>query len=104
MKDITVAFKKEDLELVGVLNEKFGDDLCIYESKGFDGLEFVFVALIPIISVTIDVIDFFLNHFAKEKNTGRVIFKEDQGIEVVGDSAVEVKELLEILMDEDKDD
>ena len=42
--------------------------------------------------------------FCKEKNTGRVIIKEDQGISIEGYTADEVKELLEILMDEDKDD
>ena len=103
MRDITVAFKKEDLELIGILKENFGDTLCFYESKGFDGSEFVFVVLIPVVSITIEIIDFFWNHFSKEKNKGRVVIKADQEICIEGYSVDEVKDLLETIFENGDD-
>ena len=97
MIDITVALKKEDVELIDSLKENFGADLCFYESKGFDGSEFVFVVLIPVQSITIDIIYFFWNHFAKEKDKGRVIINEGQEICIEGYTADEVKEILEVI-------
>lgn len=101
MSDITVKFKSNDEEIKDALNNEFGSDVDFYESKGFDGSEFIFVAVIPIAALTFQVVDFFLNHFSKKKNSGRVIIKEGKEIVIEGYSFDEVKAILKLLMEND---
>ena len=103
MSDITVKFKSNDEEIKEVLNNEFGSNVDFYESKGFDGSEFIFVAVIPIAALTFQVIDFFWNHFSKKKNSGRVIIQEGKDIVIEGYNFDEVEAILKIIMDNDNE-
>jgi len=97
MKEIAIAFKKEDVEIKELLSSNFGDNISFLETKGFDGNEFVFVAIIPITALSVQIVDFFLSHFSNKKNTGRVIIKKDRSISIEGYTADEVVRILESL-------
>lgn len=103
MSDITVKFKSNDREIKDALNNEFGDNVDFFESKGFDGSEFIFVAVIPIAALTFQVIDFFLNHFSSKKNSGRIIIKEGKDVIIEGYNFDEVEDFLKSLLDNDNE-
>lgn len=104
MRDLTVKFKVNDDELRNALSNEFGEDVDFYESKGFDGSEFVFVAVIPILELTFQITDFFMNHFAKKENTGRVIVRENKEISIEGYTAKEVRDILLTILEDDDEE
>lgn len=95
MKQITICFQQNDYEMIDDLNKFFNDDIKIQKTKSFDGYEVLFTAIIPIVALTIQTIDFFFTHFSQKKNSGR-FFKTKEGTLVIeGYTVDEVKQILE---------
>lgn len=99
MSDITVKFKSNDKEMQDALNNEFGDNVDYFESKGFDGNEFIFAAVVPIAELTLQVIDFFWRYFSQKGDLKRVIVKNGKDIVIEGYKFDEVKELLKLILD-----
>lgn len=90
MDSIKIAFSKEDTEMIEILKNTFGDKVQMYEKKSLTGFEILFVAIIPTVGVTISVVDFLYNHFAKPENKGRVIIDKNGKIDMEGYTKDEV--------------
>ena len=98
MLEIVIAFKKDDEEIKDLILKQLGKDIKFLEVKGFNADEYLLVAVIPIVALTFQVIDFFKTHFTK-KNTGRVIYnKKKQMIVLENYTADEVKKILESIV------
>lgn len=107
MNEVVVAFKSDDIDFKKTLTSTFGEGVQIFESDGFDGNTFVFVALIPIVSVTVELVDFFLTHLVKNKNVhsdNRVVMKSKGNfISLTGYSRDEVIDILKEIKNRDKE-
>jgi hypothetical protein len=97
MINIVVGFHKDDEEINLLLKEQFGDVVQLIQSSGFDGSEIFFTAIIPIASLTTQIIDFFLSHFSKKSGKGRVLITKDEIISIEGYNADETKKIIEAI-------
>ena len=104
MSDITIKFNRDDNDLKNAIKSIFGDEVDFFEAKGFDGSEFIFVAVLPIAALTVQVIDFFMTHFSQKRETGRVVIKEGREVILEGYSADDVKTIIESIMVSDNED
>ena len=106
MSEITIAFREDDIDFIEILKSNFGDDVLIFESDGFLGSEFLFVAIIPITAVTVQLIDFFMTHFTTKKNekqnTKVVMKSKGNYISLSGYSREDVVEFLQSIKGEEK--
>lgn len=99
---ITISIKEDDNKILGLINEKFGTVLSSSKTKQLNGMDTFSIIAIPIATLTVDVIDFFLTHFAKQKNNNenkRVIITKSGKIDMTGYSADDVRLILESILE-----
>ena len=58
-----ISFEKNDKELIEALQQQFGNNIKYEESKGFDGLQILLTAVVPITTLTVQIIVFILENF-----------------------------------------
>lgn len=95
MKEITVCFQQDDYELIDDLKRYFDDDIKFQKTKSFDGYEVLFTAIIPIMALTVQTIDFFFSHFSQKKNSGRFIKTKEGTLILDGFTKDEIIQILE---------
>lgn len=95
MKEITICFQQNDYEMIDGLKHYFDVDIKLQKTKSFDGYEVLFTAIIPIVALTIQTIDFFFAHFSQKKNSGRFIKTKEGTLVLEGYTIDEVKQILE---------
>ncbi len=99
--ELVVSFKKDDEELITILQQQFGNKVKYEEGKGFDGLEILLTAVIPITALTIEIVDFILNNFwNKNKITDnndkkRIIIDSDGNIDLSNYEEEEARKIIE---------
>lgn len=69
MSDLIMSFSEEDDELIGAIKEMFGDSVIYEKNKNFDGLGFLLTAVVPLASLTVQIIDFILTYFHKNNDS-----------------------------------
>lgn len=75
--ELVVCFEKDDEELITSLQQQFGNKVKYEESKGFDGLQILFTAVIPITALTVQIMDFILANFcSRDKKSSDTDKKE----------------------------
>lgn len=96
MNELVISFEKTDIEMISALNYQFEDIVKYEENKGFNGLEVLVTAIIPITSLTVQVIDFILTYLKKESsnNKKRVLISSDGSIDLRGYTEEEVRKIL----------
>lgn len=101
--ELIMSFEKNDKELIKAIQEQFGNNIKYEESKGFDGLEILLTAIVPITSLTIEIIDFILANFCnKDKDEDidsidkkRVIVESGGNIDLKGYNEEEACKIIE---------
>ena len=95
---IMIECLESDTELISELNCNFGNELEQYNKKSIVGLESYILLIVPIIALTVQVVDFFLTHLCNKKDSKRFIFTKNGKISIEGFNANEVKDILETLL------
>lgn len=96
-----MSFEENDKELITALQKQFGDQVKYEHSKGFDGLEILLTAVVPITALTVQIIDFIIANFCRkdgESNSNdrkRVIVEPDGSIDLSGYSGEEACKIIE---------
>lgn len=73
-----MSFDKTDAELHEAIDKQFGDVVRYEESKGFNGLEILITAVVPVTALTVQIIDFLMNNFHNvQSNSKKVIIQPD---------------------------
>lgn len=96
MNELVISFEKTDRELIDALNCQFGENIKYEENKGFNGLEVLITAIIPISALTVQVIDFILSNL-KEKSSDdkkRVLIDADGSIDLRGYTEEEARKII----------
>lgn len=100
MMELVISFQKDDAELVAALEDFFGDKIAYEESKNFDGLDFFLTVVIPVSSLSIQLVDFILSYFNNKETKGpakgkqRVIISPNGSIDLRGYSEKEARKII----------
>lgn len=108
--ELVMSFEENDKELIAALQKQFGDQVK-YEcsGKGFDGLEILLTAIVPITALTVQIIDFIIENFCRkdeESNSNsrkRVIVEPDGSIDLSGYSGEEACKIIESYFERQND-
>ena len=111
---IGIKYSADDQEMIDALNKKF-PNCTTMRSDELEGAEVFFMAIIPLASFGLQLLDFILNHFASKKNekdsqnglacsTKREIVAEGKSVsstELEGMSEQEIKKMVSIRLNID---
>lgn len=105
MYELVVSFEKTDTEMMSILNHQFGENIIYEENKGFNGLEVLLTAVVPIAALSVQVLDFIISNFKdRPSNAGkRVIISSDGSIDLRGYSEEEACKIIRCYFDNQDD-
>lgn len=66
MQELRLCFPIDDIAMKEDLDKVFGDKVSYTEERSATGMEILLVAVVPLTSLTIQIIDFILNHLVKK--------------------------------------
>lgn len=107
--ELVISFEKNDKELIEALQQQFGNNIKYEESKGFDGLQTLLTAVVPITSLTVQIIDFILANFCNRDKTSdnadkkRVIIESDGTLDLTGYEEEEACRIIECYFENQHD-
>lgn len=97
--ELFVLCNKND-DFITICKKEF-ENTEIIETSSFSGYYDAAMLIIPLVALTMQTIDFILEHFSKPHNTGRVIIKKDKTkISLEGYTKDEIIEILEEIKNE----
>lgn len=67
MRSLKICFPTSDTEMKHEIKKLFGENIDFVEERSVTGMDIVFVAIIPVASLTVQVIDFILTHFVRNE-------------------------------------
>ncbi len=67
MEELRLCFPIDDIEMKQAIEKEFGKDVTFIEERSATGMEILLVAIVPIVSLTVEIIDFVLTHLVKKK-------------------------------------
>lgn len=98
MYELVLSFEKDDIEMIQALENEFGNSVRYEENKGFNGLEILITAVIPIAAFSLQTIEFLLTHLHKKndvnKDKKRLLVSTDGSINLEGYSEEEARQIL----------
>ena len=95
MKEIIVCFSESDMKMRSEIESFFGEDVKFHSEKSLSGVEFFLVAVIPMTSLTFQIIDFFMTHFADNSiKEERLVEISKSRISIKGYKSKEVEKIL----------
>ena len=106
MYNLVFSFESNDIELQEMLKKEFGE-LNYQAVKNFDGLNVFLTVIVPIASLTTQIIDFVVTHFTKKGNKNlpkRVLISKEGTIDLKNYDAKEVKLILESYLKNQRDE
>lgn len=65
IKEIKFCFPVDDKDMLDDCKDTFGNQITIQQEGAVTGFDLIFVAAIPMIGVTVTLMDFILKHFIK---------------------------------------
>lgn len=103
--ELVMSFDKNDVELHEAIDKQFGEVVIYEESKGFNGLEILITAVVPVTALTVQIIDFIMNNFhsLESNEKKRVIIQPDGSIDLRGYTADEAREIIKTYFESQKD-
>lgn len=106
--ELVVSFEKNDEELITALQKQFGNNIKYEERKGFDGLQILLTAVVPITALTVQIMDFILSNFyrnnkADNNDKKRVIMEPDGSIDLRGYTEEEARRIIECYFENQHD-
>lgn len=63
MNSLRICFPTSDVKMKDIINNLFGENIDFVDERSVTGMYIVFVAIIPTIGLTVQIIDFILTHF-----------------------------------------
>lgn len=89
-KDIKLIFSINDKKLLNECKDEFGDELKLCKESDLSGFEILFVAIIPSIGITIQLVDFIIRCFSKKAvdNTNNEVDDINKAIDNSDDNVV----------------
>lgn len=106
--ELIMSLEKNDEELIAALQQQF-NKIEYVESKNFDGLEILLTAVVPVTTLTVQIMDFILTYFWKtdKKSVGadkkRVIIESDGSIDLRGFEEEEARRVIECYFENQHD-
>ena len=107
--ELVISFEENDKELIAALQKQFGNQVKYEYSKGFDGLEILLTAVVPITALTVQIIDFIIANFCRKdkepnsNNRKRVIIEPDGSIDLRGYTGEEARKIIESYFERQND-
>ena len=68
--DIIFGYEKTDKEFQTLINNEFVNAEEI-ESYGFSGMDDMIIIIVPIVALSVQLIDFIMTHITREKHKGK---------------------------------
>ena len=89
-------FKEDDLQFKELLQEKF-PEVEFSRVRGFDANTFVFVALIPLLSLTVEIADFIMSHMVSQAGKERKVIIDGESVTLENYSRNDVIKIIKAL-------
>ena len=101
MLKIAIGFNKDDGEIESLIRDSFSN-VKIVQSRGFDGWDIFFIAIIPVLRLSVEVVDRIVAILSS--NPKSVLILKDEIISIENYSAKGVREILEARYTKNLDD
>lgn len=69
MHNLKICFPTSDVEMKDEIKKMFGENIDFVEERSVTGMDVVLVAIIPVASLTVQIIDFILTYLVKGEET-----------------------------------